>query len=128
MKRVFATSGLAILPLVAIVLLAARLAFATIPASVEPTLPLVAKSERPTTTVLPLVATVRPTPAPRFATVAATALRVRSCASVDCPAVAWLSRGDRVRVDGCDSGWAYLPHRRGWSRSIYLTPDYCKQD
>lgn len=75
------------------------------------------------TVLTPTVLT--PTPTPRLATVATTGLRVRSCPDYECRTVGWLRQGDTVQVAGCQSGWAYLPHLSGWSRSIYLSPDPC---
>jgi hypothetical protein len=83
----------------------------------------------PTATMLVMLAT--PTPAitstePMLAIVTSTGLRVRSCPSLDCRTVDWLKHGDLVTVGRCASGWAYLPTLKGYSRSVYLEPDYCK--
>lgn len=77
-------------------------------------------------TVNQVVTVPATTPAPLVATVTSTGLRVRSCAGLDCHEIAWLRRGDRVRVERCQAGWAYLPQYGGWSKARYLAPNHCK--
>lgn len=53
-------------------------------------------------------------------TVCADALNVRSGPGLESSAVAWLRRGDTVRVLESRDGWVRLANPVGWVRGVYL--------
>jgi len=74
-------------------------------------------SAPPTSAVLPAAVRLA-VPTAELLTVCADALNVRSGPSLESAAVAWLRRGDIVRVLESRDGWARLAG--GWVKGVYL--------
>lgn len=90
------------------------------PAPSKPMVRTATPSVPPTSAVLPAAVRLA-VPTAELMTVCADALNVRSGPGLDTLAVAWLRRGDIVRVLGWRDGWASLAN--GWVKGVYLGDD-----
>jgi len=75
-------------------------------------------------TIMPTTELATPARTPEIWKVNSPALHIRACAAVSCENLGFLERGQRVNVEKCLDGWAFIG--RGWVYAAYLSPEVCK--